>query len=134
MIWPFSKKKTIVSPIPEQFQISAKKLLEASKTFVIAAAQYNADRLRQELQGFSGPGLPASDWIVEARRKDAKDFLIWSIEHGSWWRSNHEGYTSDVKEAGKYSFDEAIDIVNNPHTVKPGIPNEAIVLAETYQV
>ncbi len=129
MIWPFKKK----SAVPADFQVDAKGLLEAAKTIVIAAAQYNADRIRQDLQGFSGPGIEPGDWVVEARRKDAKDFLIWSIEHGSWWRADHGGYTSDVEEAGRYSFDEVIDICNNPHTVKPGTPNEAIVLAATYQ-
>lgn len=131
MIWPFNRKPK--HQIPADFQVDMKQLIEAAKTFVIAAVQHNATRIAQELKGFSGPGIEPSDWIVEARRKDAKDFLIWSIEHGAWWRAEHGGYTEDVKEAGRYSFDEAIDIVNNPHTREPGVPNEAIVLADTYQ-
>lgn len=111
------------------------KLLNAAAfQFVKTAKAANAERVRHELQGVTGPGIETpEDWVVEARRKDAKDFLIWSIEHDAWWAPNHSGYVSDPKEAGRYSFDEAIDIVNNPHTEKPGVPNEAIVLAETYQ-
>lgn len=132
MIWPFKGK---VKTGAKAGAASAQELMDASLTLIRTALAHNADRLRQDMQGVSGPGIEGREnWTVEARRTDAKDFLIWSIEHGSWWRSNHDGYTSDVKEAGRYSFDEAIDICNNPHTVKPGIPNEAIVLAETYQV
>jgi hypothetical protein len=37
-------------------------------------------------------------------------WLIWSLEHGGWWRSGRMGYTGEVKEAGRYSFLEAREI------------------------
>lgn len=115
--------------LPEEVQ----KLNTAAFLFVKTAKEYGAERIRHELAGVTGPGIETpEDWVVEARLKNAKDFMIWSIEHGAWWGPNHAGYVSDPKEAGRYSFDEAIDIVNNPHTQKPGVPNEAIVLAQTY--
>lgn len=38
------------------------------------------------------------------------EYLIWSHEHGAWWRPNRAGYCLAVKDAGRYSQDEAIRI------------------------
>ena len=38
------------------------------------------------------------------------DYLIWSNEHGAWWRNAGRGYTLDVALAGLYPRDEAINI------------------------
>jgi hypothetical protein len=40
-------------------------------------------------------------------------FLIWSEEHGLWWRSASMGYTASMKEAGRYSYAEARKISDN---------------------
>lgn len=37
-------------------------------------------------------------------------FLIWSNEHGAWWRPNSCGYTKDQSDAGQYDLQEATDI------------------------
>ena len=37
-------------------------------------------------------------------------WLIWSLEHDSWWKPNHQGYTLKKEEAGRYSFEEALKI------------------------
>jgi hypothetical protein len=34
--------------------------------------------------------------------------LIWSGEHKAWWRPNCCGYTCHRKEAGRYSFHDAV--------------------------
>lgn len=39
------------------------------------------------------------------------EFLIWSEGHRAWWRSNGHGYTSSIREAGRYRQDDAQRIV-----------------------
>ena len=38
-------------------------------------------------------------------------FVIWSWEHNAWWASNRQGYTEQLDRAGRYSFDEAAEVV-----------------------
>ena len=40
----------------------------------------------------------------------SEPYLIWSRQRSAWWRPNSAGYTQDVRNAGLYSKDEAIDI------------------------
>lgn len=60
-------------------------------------------------------------------------FLIWSEEHGAWWRPGRWGYTQRIREAGQYPKAIADEIVAGanfaPHIfneiavpVPPGIP------------
>ena len=52
-------------------------------------------------------------------------YLIWSEEHGAWWKANKTGYTRFIREAGRYSLEEAIDIVRQGNfCCKPGTFNE----------
>lgn len=38
-------------------------------------------------------------------------YLIWSEEHFAWWwKPGSSGYTRSIKEAGRYSFVQAMDI------------------------
>ena len=30
------------------------------------------------------------------------EFLIWSNQHGMWWRAGKRGYTPYIEEAGRY--------------------------------
>jgi hypothetical protein len=39
-----------------------------------------------------------------------KAFLVWSEEHGAWWRPGRMGYTRSIREAGRYSLEDAADI------------------------
>ena len=39
---------------------------------------------------------------------DEEKYLIWSHEHGAWWRPNNCGYTVHVIAAGRYSRGEAL--------------------------
>ena len=36
------------------------------------------------------------------------DVLIWSKEHGAYWRPGGCGYTTHVEAAGRYSLDDAL--------------------------
>jgi hypothetical protein len=39
-----------------------------------------------------------------------RDYVVWSIEHKSWWGPNRSGYTPYLDLAGRYTRDEAIEI------------------------
>lgn len=49
--------------------------------------------------------------------------LIWSTGRNMWWRENENGYTTDMREAGRYSFDAAMEICIN---AMPGMENEVL--------
>ncbi len=66
-------------------------------------------------------------------------WIIWSIEHDAWWGPNHRGYSQYIRNAGIYSYTEAIEIINGANysmTLKEGerfdmylnTPHEALVL------
>lgn len=61
-------------------------------------------------------------------------YLIWSNEHGRWWRSGWRGYTSVIAEAGRYVYCEADLICRqaNIHLPEGHEPNEVVVLAPEY--
>lgn len=40
-------------------------------------------------------------------------YLIWSFEHDAWWAPDRRGYTEDIEKAGRYSKDEAGEIVTD---------------------
>lgn len=40
----------------------------------------------------------------------SKNWLIWSNEHGAWWRPNAAGYTAFRVAAGRYSYADAVVI------------------------
>lgn len=39
-------------------------------------------------------------------------YLVWSNQHGMWWRADRRGYTDIIDEAGRYSRGEAESIVD----------------------
>lgn len=45
------------------------------------------------------------------------DYLIWSEEHGRWWRPGERGYTSQMREAGRYSKERADVIVKGANLI-----------------
>lgn len=58
-------------------------------------------------------------------------YLIWSNEHGMWWRANSQGYTRILSLAGRYSRKEAEDICEGANFALPPQrePNEVLLLA-----
>lgn len=59
-------------------------------------------------------------------------WMIWSIEHGAWWAPKRNGYCSSTHFAGRYTFEEAMGIVETAnHALKmngAAMPKEAMVL------
>lgn len=39
------------------------------------------------------------------------NWLIWSNQHGMWWRPEERGYTQVIEEAGRYEYQRAKEIV-----------------------
>ena len=56
-----------------------------------------------------------------------KEYLIWSIEHNSWWKPRKQGYTTLREEAGIYLEDEACIIVWRANKHNLDMPNEALI-------
>ena len=58
-------------------------------------------------------------------------WLIWSNEHGAWWRPAGCGYIRVIEEAGRYSRSEAQEICDgaNRYLPKGTKPNEVMVLS-----
>ena len=49
---------------------------------------------------------------------DAPKWLLWSTLHLAWWAPKREGYAVKVAEAGRYTADEAVDVIQN--SLPPG--------------
>lgn len=47
------------------------------------------------------------------RQQQREVFLIWSNQHGAWWRPNERGYASVLEEAGIYPRADAERIVRS---------------------
>lgn len=55
-------------------------------------------------------------------------YLIWSFEHKAWWRPGEWGYTTDITQAGRFTFASASVIVTNANAYLPeGARNEAAI-------
>ncbi|WP_183001685.1 hypothetical protein [Pseudomonas sp. UMC65] len=60
--------------------------------------------LRRTLHGLKTKGS-LTKWRAERGQRLVR---IWSGEWQCYWRANGCGYTTDVSEAGIYTFDEAV--------------------------
>jgi len=45
------------------------------------------------------------------------DWVIWSEEHGAWWKADSNGYTHSLVQAGRYSEENAKRIEENANRV-----------------
>ncbi len=56
------------------------------------------------------------------------ELVIWSGDHGGWSKPNRHGYTNRLADAGRYSFDEALEIVQdaNSGTFARNFPSETM--------
>jgi len=56
-------------------------------------------------------------------------WLVWSNQHGQWWASHGMGYRHFKKDAGRYSYSDACQIVKEAN-IGRDTPNESMVLDE----
>ena len=57
-------------------------------------------------------------------------WLIWSNEHGMWWRPASGGYTRVIEQAGRYGITEANEICDGANRFLPkGKTHEVRVLS-----
>ena len=58
-------------------------------------------------------------------------YVIWSYEHGSWWRPHSRGYTVDIKQAGLYTKKVAREICESANKYQPtNEPHETMISKE----
>ena len=57
---------------------------------------------------------------MPAKPKTIDDYLarVSATQHGGWSKPNRHGYTNRLADAGRYSFDEALEIVQNANSGK----------------
>ena len=51
----------------------------------------------------TGQGLGSA----KCRAFAGREVVIWSDQHGAWWRKDAAGYTDDISQAGVYQFEDA---------------------------
>lgn len=56
-----------------------------------------------------------------------REWIIWSIEHNAWWKPRRNGYVIERVNAGRYTYDEAVKIVESGNINKNNTPNEAMI-------
>lgn len=59
--------------------------------------------------------------------KQDRTWLVWSIEHGAWWKPNENGYTYYRESAGRYTFRQAQKIVKEANMFISDTPKEAMI-------
>ena len=59
----------------------------------------------------------------------AKYWLIWSMQHRAWWAPHSNGYTDQREKAGRYSYKEATDILEQANKFTHNEPEEAMIPA-----
>ena len=67
--------------------------------------------------------------------EDEPQYLIWSMEHNAWWAPHRRGYSETWGDAGRYTRDEAVAIVEDANgggrlCHEAMIPLNAVLLSE----
>lgn len=66
---------------------------------------------RIPLEAFKGAYGPSLVPIIAERLSG--EVMIWSSEHGAWWKPGAAGYTNVADAAGRWSFAHAFDLVSH---------------------
>jgi hypothetical protein len=54
-------------------------------------------------------------------------WLVWSNEHGAWWGPNESGYYTDIRSAGRYTKEKAMECADSRSHTKGKLPPEVII-------
>lgn len=82
-------------------------------------------------EGVQAIALPCGCIRSDSESPDAR-WLIWSHEHGAWWRPHSRGYTTAVAEAGRYTEEAARKIcADTVYGWRDGQPTEVMVPASS---
>lgn len=70
--------------------------------------------------------------VKQSPQLEDERWLVWSNEHRAWWGWSKSGYVQERSAAGRYSYEEALAIVESANKYRPDAeaPNEAMVLDE----
>jgi hypothetical protein len=61
-------------------------------------------------------------------RPEHKLWLIWSNEHRAWWAPLSCGYVFDKAKAGRYGFEQAVEICKQAnYDPQACVPNETMI-------
>lgn len=59
--------------------------------------------------------------------KEPKRWLIWSLKHNLWWVEKSLGYTTELKFAGRYTYEEACECVRQSNQHGQDTPSSAMI-------
>jgi hypothetical protein len=97
-----------------------------------------ATQFKLSMDNVTDPEGPLGDWEMTVRKKGVPEWIIWSNEHGAYWGRNRSGYIKSRKDAGKYSYEDALEIVEgaNKYRKDDEEPFEAMIYSpnETAEV
>lgn len=97
---------------------------------IVASNVSGTDRARFKIHDCRSELQRLNDSIDTSTEQDQEQrFLVWSNEHGAWWRSKRNGYTKIRSDAGRYTLLEACKILEaaNRHVADDVHPNETMV-------
>ena len=71
----------------------------------------------------------AAGAAINAARSEGKEelWLVWSNEHGAWWGPNESGYYTDIRSAGRYRKEKAMECADSRSHIKRKLPPEVII-------
>jgi hypothetical protein len=124
-----------LGPITEEtskYKVTAAGFFIRSGAFTITTAELSALRADREslmldraqlLQRIEELELQ----IATATAAQADLWLVWSNEHGAWWGPNESGYYTDIRSAGRYTKEKAMECADSRSHTKGKLPPEVII-------
>lgn len=87
---------------------------------ILESMNGNTIGLEREVTKLKGQTAPAKVATVTG-------WNIWSVENGTWWMPNGCGYTCERTDAGVYTYEEALLIVEESNKATRNLPCDAMI-------